>query len=120
MFNSFKKAKKEPQNIEDLLKSFQDLEKKHQELTQELADFKEKSKKNLQKAGMIRFNPFGEVGGDQSFSVALLDKENNGFVITSHYARESSRVYAKPIKNGHSEYKLSEEEQRAITEAINS
>jgi len=120
MINFFKKEKEEPESIGEILEQFKELKKDHLALAQELADFKEKSKKNLQKAGMIRFNPFGEVGGDQSFSVALLDKENNGFVITSHYARESSRVYAKPIKNGHSEYKLSEEEQRAITEAINS
>jgi ADP-heptose:LPS heptosyltransferase len=92
MFNSFKKTKKEPENIREVLEQFGNLEKKYQELAEELADFKEKSKKDLQKTGMVRFNPFGEVGGDQSFSIALLDSNNNGFVITSHYARESNRV----------------------------
>jgi hypothetical protein len=70
--------------------------------------------------GLVRFNPFGEVGGDQSFSIALLDSDHNGFVITSHYAREASRIYAKPVKNGKSTYALSEEEKGAIKEAINS
>ena len=120
MFNSFKKKKKEPENFEDILEQFRKLEKSHSELVQELADFKEKNKKSLQKRGIIRFNPFGEVGGDQSFSIALLDANKDGFVITSHYARESNRVYAKPIKGGESEYKLSEEEKKVITEALNS
>jgi len=57
------------------------------------------------------------VGGDQSFSLALLDKRNSGVVITSLYAREGNRVYGKPIKEGTSEYPLSEEEKKAIEEA---
>jgi len=120
MFNSFRKKKKEPENIEEILEQFRKLEKDHLALVQELADLKEKNKKNLKKRGMVRFNPFAEVGGDQSFSIALLDSHNNGFVITSHYARESNRVYAKPIEKGISQYKLSEEEKKAIEEAVNS
>jgi len=117
MLNLFKKEKKEPESIEDVLEQLQNMEKAHSELVQELADLKEKNKKNLQKTGIVRFNPFGEIGGDQSFSIALLDADNNGFVITSHYYRESNRVYAKPVKNRTSKYELSEEEKRAIKEA---
>jgi len=117
MLNLFKKEKKEPESIEDILEQLQNMEKAHSELVQELADLKEKNKKNLQKTGMVRFNPFGEIGGDQSFSIALLDADNNGFVITSHYYREANRVYAKPIENLTSKYELSEEEKRAIKEA---
>lgn len=120
MIKFFKKEEKEPQNISEILEQFRALEKEHQELVQELADIKEKNRQNLQKVGMVRFNPFGEVGGDQSFSVAVLDDQDSGFVITSHYYRESNRVYAKPIKNGASQYELSEEEKKAIKEAVNS
>ena len=73
---------------------------------------------SIQRVGIVRFNPFKDVGGDQSFSIALLDKNNDGIVISSLYSREGTRVYAKPIKNGTSEYHLSEEEKKAITKAI--
>jgi len=72
----------------------------------------------LQKFGVVRFNPFKEVGGDQSFSIALLDAKNNGFVITGLYTREGNRVFAKPIENCQSKYLLSGEEKEAIKKAI--
>jgi len=72
------------------------------------------AKKGIQKIGIIRFNPFKDVGGDHSFSIALLDSENNGFVITNLFTRGTSRIYTKPIEVGKSKYQLSEEEQKAI------
>lgn len=75
---------------------------------------------SIQKVGIIRYNPFKEAGGDQSFSIVLLDSQNNGFVITSLYGRETSRVYAKPVENGTSKYQLSEEERKVIEEATSS
>lgn len=75
------------------------------------------SQKSVQKIGIVRFNPFRDVGGDQSFSIALLDSKNNGFVITSHYYKEFNRVYAKPLNNGDSQYPLSKEEREAIDKA---
>ena len=69
----------------------------------------------LHKMGIVRFNPFRDIGGDQSFSVALLDGENNGVVFSSLYSRDGVRVYAKQLKNGVSEnYQLTEEEKHAI------
>lgn len=76
--------------------------------------------RSLQKVGMVRFNPFKEAGGDQSFSVALLDEARNGVVISSLYSRDGVRVYGKPIKAGNSTYRLSEEEQEAISQALGS
>lgn len=72
---------------------------------------------SIQKVGLVRFNPFHDTGGDQSFSVALLDSQDSGFVITSLYGRDGNRVYAKPIKYAESEYSLSQEEKRAIQKA---
>ena len=88
-----------------------------EKLSEELDALKKKSKFSVQKVALIRFNPFREVGGDQSFSVALLDGNNSGVVITSLYSREENRVYGKPVKNGESEYLLSEEEKEAIERA---
>ena len=68
----------------------------------------------LQRIGIVRFNPFDDSGGDQSFSVALLDGDENGVVLTSIFARTQCRVYAKPIEKGHSRYQLSAEEEEAV------
>lgn len=70
-----------------------------------------------QKFAMVRYNPFRETGGDQSFSMALLDMKDNGFVVTSIHGREVDRIYAKEILNGKSKHNLSAEEIEAIKEA---
>lgn len=76
----------------------------------------ELSLKSLHKIGMVRFNPFRDIGGDQSFSVALLDGDNNGIVISSLYSRDGVRVYAKSIQKGLCEkHQLTEEEKHAIS-----
>ena len=67
--------------------------------------------------GTVRFNPFGELGSNQSFAIALLNEANNGVVISSLYTRERVSVFAKPIKNMQSEYELSDEEKEALAKA---
>ena len=114
----FKKTEKEPENLKEILIHLKKLEENNKEIARELADFKKESKKNLQKVGIIRFNPFKEVGGDQSFSLAVLDAIDNGFVITSLYSHEGNRVYAKPIEKGASIYSLSKEEKKALDKAM--
>lgn len=74
--------------------------------------------KGVQKIGLVRFNPFKDTGGNQSFAVALLNASNSGVIISSLYSREGTRVYSKPIKEGSSQYQLSEEENQAIAKAI--
>jgi hypothetical protein len=74
---------------------------------------------SITKVGVVRFNPFKDVGGDQSFAIALLNSNDDGLVISSLYTREGTRVYTKPIEMGKSaSYNLSEEEQEAIKKAI--
>jgi hypothetical protein len=73
------------------------------------------------KLQLVRFNPFNDVGGDQSFILCLLDKTNTGVIITSLHTRDSTRVYAKAIKNGSCESQsLSKEETKALIKTINS
>ena len=76
------------------------------------------SEKGLQKVGLLRFNPFSDTGGDQSFAIAFLDHFNNGIVVSSLHGREGTRIYAKPIMAGKSKYNLSAEEIKAIEKAI--
>lgn len=118
MIKFFKKTKKTPENLKEILEHLRRLEESNKKVARDLENFKKHSKKTLQKVGMVRFNPFKEMGGEQSFVVALLDADNNGFVISSLYGQESSRVYAKPIANGGSSYSLSKEEEEAVTKAM--
>ena len=73
------------------------------------------AQRSVHKVGVVRFNPFKEVGSNQSFAIALLDSKNSGTIISSLHTREGSRVYAKPILNGESKlFPLTEEEKQAI------
>ena len=72
---------------------------------------------DIQKVGLVRYNPFSDAGGDQSFALALLDGRRNGVVISSLYGREMNRVYAKRIEGGASKYPLTDEEKEALHNA---
>jgi Protein of unknown function (DUF4446) len=74
-------------------------------------------RQTLRRVGLHRYDAFANVGGQQSFSLALLDDANNGLVLSGLYSRQEMRVYAKPIVRGRSEVTLTPEEQRAISEA---
>ncbi len=71
-----------------------------------------------QKKGLVKYDAFRDLSGNLSYAVALLDKEDNGFVISSMYSREGCYSYAKNIVHGESELHLSEEEEKALKIAI--
>ncbi len=73
--------------------------------------------RSIQRVGVVRFNAFPEVGGDQSFAIALLDNHGDGVVISSLQGRTENRVYAKPLKRWDSTYALSDEEKQSIAKA---
>ncbi len=75
------------------------------------------ARKAFSRVGLVRYNPFDETGGNQSFALALLDAEGDGWVLSSLHARSGTRVYAKAIARGRSEAALSEEETAAIRQA---
>ena len=73
---------------------------------------------HIQKVGLLRFNPFKDTGGDQSFILALLDAHDTGIVITALYSRMGTRWYTKRVTKGKSnEHELSEEEKKALSMA---
>lgn len=73
---------------------------------------------HIQKVGLLRFNPFEDTGGDQSFVLSLVNDNNTGVVISSLYSRAGTRWYAKRVINGKGlEHELSEEEKKSIKEA---
>ena len=74
----------------------------------------------IHKVGIVRYKAIANTGADLSFTVALLNKQNDGVVLNGIYSRDGSYTYAKPIKDAKSTYKLSEEEEQALEKAINS
>ena len=68
----------------------------------------------VQKVGVVRYNAFDNVGSDLSYSIALLDKNDDGLIISSLYLRENCSTFAKPVQNSKSKYALSIEEIKAI------
>lgn len=73
---------------------------------------------SLQRVGLVRFDAFPDVGGQQSFAVALLDDRGDGILLSSLFGREQSWTYAKPVRGGSSPYPLSPEEREAIARAL--
>lgn len=74
---------------------------------------------HIQKVEILRFNPYNDTGGDQSFTVCLLDNQGSGVVVTSLHARSGTRVFGKEINQGKStKYQLSKEEELVVEKAM--
>lgn len=99
------------QRIDGLSERVDALNKLHHEL-------EALTERTIQKVGVVRYNPFSDTGGDQSFAIALLDAFGNGVVVSSLHSRTDTRVFAKPVQSGRSKYQLSDEEQDAIKKAL--
>ncbi len=87
------------------------------EVKKQVEDIERQGTFHIQKIGLVRFNPFKDTGGDQSFSVAILDANLNGILITALHTRERTRLYSKLIVKGKSEFELSQEEGKALSRA---
>ena len=88
------------------------------DLTRRVGALEAAGRKAFSRVGLVRYNPFEETGGNQSFALALLDADGDGWVLSSLHARSGTRVYAKAIRGGRSDGALSEEEAEAIRQAI--
>ncbi len=82
-----------------------------------LGKTEDKLRLGIDRAEMVRFSAFENMGSELSFALALLNQEGNGVVLSSINNREESRVYAKPVVNGQSSYNLSAEERDVIAKA---
>ena len=111
-------ASSEAKDLEEIIykqiKKTNEIDVDIKKLIENNGKIKENLAKCTQKVGVVRFNPFGDVGGNQSFAIALLDKYLSGVTILSLYSRDGVKVYSKQIIEGKSEYKLSKEEEEAI------
>ncbi|MDP4159081.1 MAG: DUF4446 family protein [Bacillota bacterium] len=94
----------------------QDLELK--KTSARLTPIEDKLRDSIDRASIIRFKAFEDVGSDLSFALALLNQEGDGVVISAIHSRDESRVYGKPLKHGNSTYMLTEEENEAVYKAM--
>ncbi len=105
-------------NMEELLEtcldSVNNVNSKNRDIELKMNEIERKLIQCVQKVGIVRFNAFDNVGSDLSFSIAMLDNNDSGIVISGIYARDSSSTYAKPVSSGKSKYTLSAEEIQAI------
>ncbi len=108
------RKKKLDEILDQLITNDNKFSKEIELIKNQLIKINDEAKFYLQKIGFVRYDPF-EGRGEQSFVVALLDKENSGLVVNFIYTRDGLRVYTKKVKNSQGDkYELSEEEKNAI------
>jgi hypothetical protein len=89
-----------------------------EDIKKEIAKIEERDKFHIQKIGLIKFNPFEEVGGEHSFSICLLNDNDSGIVLTGLHTRDRTRVYLKEVKKGKPQVELSKEESKSLRSAV--
>ena len=103
--------------LEDHVGQVQQATRRVQELDALVMRLERNNRTHLQRVGFLRFNPFRDTGGDQSFALALTDEGGSGVVVSSLHSREVTRVYAKPLVAWQTSYQLTDEEREAIKRA---
>lgn len=105
--------------LENIVKQLDFLTKDTSENTNHLKELEEEGKQHFQKMALVRFNPFKDTGGNQSFVLTLLTKKGDGVILSNLYARTGSRWYIKRIIGGKSQdLELSKEEEEAVKNAL--
>ena len=112
---------KKAKDLEDTIATLEDditnLKSAKEKTEKELIEINQKLKKSIRGLETVRFNPFPDQGSNQSFAIGMLNEDSDGVVFSSLYSRERMSIFAKPIKNGKSEYELTEEEKEALKKA---
>ncbi len=110
-----KKAGDLEEVLKNLSEDLKNLQISQEKINAYLKEAESRLQKSLKQIGIVRFNPFSEsTGSNQSFSIAFLDEQGSGAVISTLYTRDNIKTYAKPIKEYKSEYSLTPEEEKAI------
>lgn len=108
-------------HLEDILESYLEqasaTAQQVQELDKASKQLQKAAKNTLQHIGIVRYDAFPDMGGEQSFSIAIVDGHGTGVVISSLAGRQIQRTYAKPLKRWESEHTLTDEEKEAIAHA---
>lgn len=109
-------------NLEEMIilvgKKMNQLEETQEKIDKHLITIDSRLGKSIRNIETIRFNPFVDAGGNQSFAIAMINDEGNGVVMSSLYARDRMSIFAKPVIAGKSEFELSNEEKDVLEKAI--
>lgn len=112
-----KKGEDLEETIETLTKGMENLDARAREMEDYIIKMDARLRHSIQKVQTVRFNPFKDQGGNQSFATCFLDENGSGAIISSLYSRDKVSVYAKPIIKYHSDFELSDEEKEVIQKA---
>ncbi len=110
------------QNVEQMLlehlKDRQDLRKHLETVDERVTSIERKLQRSKRHVGLVRFDAFPDIGGNQSFTLAVYDDNGDGAIVSSIVGRADNKVYGKNLINGKSDHNLTGEEQQAILMAI--
>lgn len=113
---------KQETNLEGILLGLGERMKKAEEkidrMDAKIVQMEKEATAHLQRWALQRYKAFANIGGDQSFSLVLLDRKGDGVMISSIYGRDESRVYAKSVSGGKANFPLSDEEQEVLAAAL--
>lgn len=104
--------------LREVVSAVREFKEENTLLAQKLDELVLDGLKHMQRVEIIRYNPYNDTGGDQSFTVVLLDGKLNGLLMTSLHSRTSTRSYTKIIKSGKSDLELSKEEKEVLEKAV--
>ena len=120
--NSFmlgKDASSLEEEITDLFAINKNIVEKVRENRKDIKKIYRKFTKAIQKVGIVKYDAYQQMGGDLSFSMALLDEENNGFIMNSVHSTEGCYTYTKEVRDGKCDLELGNEERIALEKAVN-
>lgn len=122
-YKTFMKKLGNGNNIDDMLKKYIERVEEVNEKNEEIIKYCNRLDKDIslciRKVGMVRYSAFKDTGSDLSFALALLNDKNDGVLLNGIYSREMSNIYAKQVKEGKTNTKLTEEEKQALEIALN-
>ena len=102
------------QKLEEVLESLEEVGKREKFLAKSLKDQALEGLSHVQTVKLLRYNPYHDTGGDQSFTLVLMDGLKNGVMLTSLHSRAGTRIYTKTITAGKSDLDLSKEERQVL------
>ncbi len=106
------------QKLNEVLEVLGEVERRDKILSRNIRQVALEGLKSIQKVSVLRYNPYGDTGGDMSFSIALLDGKKAGLILTSLHTRSGTRIYTKAIIEGKSATALSKEEEEVLKKAL--
>ena len=122
-YKKFMKKLGNGNNIDEMLKEYiekvEEVDKRNDDIMKFCSRLDKEISLCIKKIGMIRYSAFKDTGSDLSFALALLNDNNDGILLNGIYSREMSNIYAKQVKAGKTNSKLSEEEKQALDIALN-